>query len=288
MSNYIDLKRFPLLEQIYKLSGSGFPTTEKTNHQDNKFTKLIQKTQVGGSLVDLDLGTKYVPVQDQDLDTPEIQAAPAMKKFEYSIPSDYDAYTNSTEGVSSLDTIQQLLNTYSGNQDTQKPSSEYAPAKSYKGLPQFNKYYDEVEKEDPSAKDYRKILTKLAEVESSFNSGSKNQKGAPAYGYFQMMQGHWGKQNYNNIAAYAGSSIGEFINNPKVQIKAALKMIKELRRSLPQAYIESARQQGYNINGLLGAAWLGGIGGLDDYFKKDYSRSDGHDNVKHRLKETSV
>ena len=69
-----------------------------------------------------------------------------------------------------------------------------------KGLDEFNKWYDEVEKEDPEAKHYRQFLTKMAEQESGFNSAIQNRAGAPAYGYFQFMQD--GKK-YNNITAYA-------------------------------------------------------------------------------------
>lgn len=138
---------------------------------------------------------------------------------------------------------------------------------------EFNKWYDEVEKEDPEAKHYRQFLTKMAEQESGFNSAIQNRAGAPAYGYFQFMQD--GKK-YNNITAYAGTDIETFRNNPKLQIKAAIKLAKSFERGFNKKDLELAAQKGYTKFGLLGGAWLAGNGGVRKYLQGLANPSDRH------------
>lgn len=142
-----------------------------------------------------------------------------------------------------------------------------------KGLDEFNKWYDEVEQEDPEAKNYRQFLTKMAEQESGFNSAIQNRAGAPAYGYFQFMQD--GKK-YNNITAYAGTDIETFRNNPKLQIKAAIKLAKSFERGFNKKDLELAAQKGYTKFGLLGGAWLAGNGGVKKYLQGLANPSDRH------------
>lgn len=142
-----------------------------------------------------------------------------------------------------------------------------------KGLDEFNKWYDEVEREDPEAKHYRQFLTKMAEQESGFNSAIQNRAGAPAYGYFQFMQD--GKK-YNNITAYAGTDVETFRNNPKLQIKAAIKLAKSFERGFNKKDLELAAQKGYTKFGLLGGAWLAGNGGVRKYLQGLANPSDRH------------
>lgn len=142
-----------------------------------------------------------------------------------------------------------------------------------KGLDEFNKWYDEVEQEDPEAKNYRQFLTKMAEQESGFNSAIQNRAGAPAYGYFQFMQD--GKK-YNNISAYAGTDVDTFRNNPKLQIKAAIKLAKQFERGFNKQDLELAAQKGYTKFGLLGGAWLAGNGGVRKYLQGLSNPSDKH------------
>lgn len=142
-----------------------------------------------------------------------------------------------------------------------------------KGLDEFNKWYDEVEKENPEAKNYRQFLTKMAEQESGFNSRIQNRAGAPAYGYFQFMQD--GKK-YNNISAYAGTDIETFRNNPKLQIKAAIKLAKQFERGFNKQDLELAAQKGYTKFGLLGGAWLAGNGGVRRFLQGLGNPSDKH------------
>lgn len=142
-----------------------------------------------------------------------------------------------------------------------------------KGLDEFNKWYDEVEKENPEAKNYRQFLTKMAEQESGFNSRIQNRAGAPAYGYFQFMQD--GKK-YNNISAYAGTDIETFRNNPKLQIQAAIKLAKSFERGFNKRDLELAAQKGYTKFGLLGGAWLAGNGGVRRFLQGLGNPSDKH------------
>lgn len=142
-----------------------------------------------------------------------------------------------------------------------------------KGLDEFNKWYDEVEQEDPEAKNYRQFLTKMAEQESGFNSAIQNRAGAPAYGYFQFMQD--GKK-YNNISAYAGTDVDTFRSNPKLQIKAAIKLAKQFERGFNKQDLELAAQKGYTKFGLLGGAWLAGNGGVRKYLQGLANPSDKH------------
>lgn len=142
-----------------------------------------------------------------------------------------------------------------------------------KGLDEFNKWYDEVEQEDPEAKNYRQFLTKMAEQESGFNSAIQNRAGAPAYGYFQFMQD--GKK-YNNISVYAGTDVDTFRNNPKLQIKAAIKLAKQFERGFNKQDLELAAQKGYTKFGLLGGAWLAGNGGVRKYLQGLANPSDKH------------
>lgn len=142
-----------------------------------------------------------------------------------------------------------------------------------KGEEEFNKWYDEVEKENPEAKDYRQFLTKLAQAESGFDSYIQNKAGAPAYGYFQFMQD--GKK-YNNISAYAGTDIETFRNDPKLQIQAAIKLAKQFEKGFSKEDLELAAQKGYTKFGLLGGAWLAGNGGVRKYLRGLDNPSDKH------------
>lgn len=142
-----------------------------------------------------------------------------------------------------------------------------------KGLDEFNKWYDKVEKENPEARNYRQFLTKMAEQESGFNSAIQNRAGAPAYGYFQFMQD--GKK-YNNISTYAGTDIETFRNNPELQIKAAIKLAKQFEKGFSKQDLELAAQKGYTKFGLLGGAWLAGNGGVRKYLQGLANPSDRH------------
>lgn len=147
---------------------------------------------------------------------------------------------------------------------------ENSTPKVYKGLDSFNKAYDRVEKELPEAKDYRQFLTEVAKHESGYTSAIKN-KNAPAYGYFQFMQDN---NRYNNIRAFAGTDINTFLNNPELQIKAAIKLAKANEKGLSQKDLETAKSKGISKWGLIGGTWLGGLGGLRKYLHNNINVSD--------------
>ena len=141
------------------------------------------------------------------------------------------------------------------------------------GTEEFEKAYDKVEKENPQAKKYRQFLTKMAKAESGFNKSIQNLAGAPAYGYFQFMQD--GKK-YNNISHYANTDIETFRNNPELQIKAALKLAQEFEKGFSQKDLQKAEELGLTKFGLLGGAWLAGVGGVRKYLHQGKNLSDKH------------
>lgn len=157
--------------------------------------------------------------------------------------------------------------------DRDTTSKKYTPSKKYQGLDEFNKAFDEVVAEDNSASKYRDFLTRIAEKESGFNSYIQNQAGAPAYGYFQFMQDG---NRYNNITTYAGTDVETFRNNPKLQIKAAIKLAKDFEKGFSKQDLEEAKKKGYSMNGLLAGAWLGGVEGVRRYLYGMGDPSDKH------------
>lgn len=146
-------------------------------------------------------------------------------------------------------------------------------APTIKGSEEFEQAYNEVEKNNPEAKKYRAFLTKMAQQESGFNKSIQNRAGAPAYGYFQFMED--GKK-YNNISAYAGTDIDTFRNNPKLQIEAAIKLAKSFEQGFNDEDRKLAEQKGFTPFGLLGGAWLGGVGGVRKFLKGQGNPSDRH------------
>lgn len=199
---------------------------------------------------------------------------PEDNKFEFATPEVFSSYN--------IPTVRdEVVTTPVKEEVVEVPKTEEEPVmkrelfsiKPSKGLEEFNKWYDEVEKEDPEAKNYRQFLTKMAEQESGFDSRIQNRAGAPAYGYFQFMQD--GKK-YNNISAYAGTDIETFRNNPKLQIKAAIKLAKAFERGFNKKDLELAAQKGYTKFGLLGGAWLAGNGGVRRYLQGLDNPSDKH------------
>ncbi|MGM9531679.1 transglycosylase SLT domain-containing protein [Intestinibacter sp.] len=141
-----------------------------------------------------------------------------------------------------------------------------------KGTEEFNRIYDEVEEEYPEAAKYRAFLTTVAKYESGFNSKAKN-KNAPAWGYFQFMQDD---NKYNNIKTYAGVDTQTFLDNPKLQIIAAINLAKSMERGFSKEDVAAAESKGITKWGMLGGAWLGGNGGLRRYLLKDENISDKH------------
>lgn len=234
-----------------------FADYEPVKYEDIKYWQNSNPLSTVNS-VSLPDSPKYSPVrEDEQVSTPENEITITYKDYEK--PS----------------------------QQTQRPVM-----KNYKGLADFTKFYDEIVAEDASAANYRDFLTRIAEKESKFDSTIQNTAGAPAYGYFQFMQD--GKK-YNNISTYAGTDIETFRNNPKLQIQAAIKLAKDFERGFSDKDLEAAKSKGYNMNGLLAGAWLGGVKGVKRYLygmgdasDKHWSKSGAGTTVGTRIKEFSA
>lgn len=143
----------------------------------------------------------------------------------------------------------------------------YSETKSEK---RFDEAYNQYENINPEAKKYRGFLKKVAYYESRFDNTAKNPN-APAYGYFQFMQD--GKR-YNNIQAYSGKNINEFINNPITQIDSAVKMVKDIDKQLTDKDIKRMNELGITKEGAYGIAWLSGVGGLRKFIHNGINSSD--------------
>jgi hypothetical protein len=233
-----------------------FMKSDRPTYSNNR----VRKGQEGLQFV------SYTPVESPSINIPRLELGSPDIFSTYNIPITRDepiVVQRKTE-----EPIEQPV-----IKEEQPMKRELFDIKPSKGLDEFNKWYDEVEQEDPEAKNYRQFLTKMAEQESGFNSAIQNRAGAPAYGYFQFMQD--GKK-YNNISAYAGTDVDTFRNNPKLQIKAAIKLAKQFERGFNKQDLELAAQKGYTKFGLLGGAWLAGNGGVRKYLQGLANPSDKH------------
>lgn len=233
-----------------------FMKSDRPTYSNNR----IRKGQEGLRFV------SYTPVESPSIDIPRLELSSPNVFSTYNIPITRDEPIVVQSKVE--EPIEQPV-----IKEEQPMKRELFNIKPSKGLDEFNRWYDEVEQEDPEAKNYRQFLTKMAEQESGFNSAIQNKAGAPAYGYFQFMQD--GKK-YNNISAYAGTDVDTFRNNPKLQIKAAIKLAKQFERGFNKQDLELAAQKGYTKFGLLGGAWLAGNGGVRKYLQGLANPSDKH------------
>ena len=229
-----------------------FMKSDRPTYSNNR----IRKGQEGLQFV------SYIPVESPSIDIPRLELSSPNVFSTYNIPITRD------EPIVVQSKVEEPV-----IKEEQPMKRELFNIKPSKGLDEFNRWYDEVEQEDPEAKNYRQFLTKMAEQESGFNSAIQNKAGAPAYGYFQFMQD--GKK-YNNISAYAGTDVETFRNNPKLQIKAAIKLAKQFERGFNKQDLELAAQKGYTKFGLLGGAWLAGNGGVRKYLQGLANPSDKH------------
>ena len=156
-----------------------------------------------------------------------------------------------------------------------------------RGLAQFNKDFDEALKiggdEAKQLQSRRAVLTHLAQIESTFNSMAKNKK-APAYGYFQFMQGMYNGTNHNNIGRHAKVDVNTFMKSPVLQIRAANSLANEFFASIGKANIEKLHKLGWTDNAILAGAWLGGPGNVIRYATRGIDASDGTDSVGKRMK----
>lgn len=240
-----------------------FMKSDRPTYSNNR----IRKGQEGLRFV------SYTPVESPSIDIPRLELSSPNVFSTYNIPITRDepiVVQSKVEEPIEQPVIKEEQPVIKEEQPMKRELFNIKPSK---GLDEFNRWYDEVEQEDPEAKNYRQFLTKMAEQESGFNSAIQNKAGAPAYGYFQFMQD--GKK-YNNISAYAGTDVDTFRNNPKLQIKAAIKLAKQFERGFNKQDLELAAQKGYTKFGLLGGAWLAGNGGVRKYLQGLANPSDKH------------
>lgn len=261
-------KDFPLVRNSKALNNKRdmrkkFMKSDRPTYSNNR----IRKGQEGLQFV------SYIPVESPSIDIPRLELSSPNVFSTYNIPVTRDepiVVQSKVEEPIEQPVIKEEQPVIKEEQPMKRELFNIKPSK---GLDEFNRWYDEVEQEDPEAKNYRQFLTKMAEQESGFNSAIQNKAGAPAYGYFQFMQD--GKK-YNNISAYAGTDVETFRNNPKLQIKAAIKLAKQFERGFNKQDLELAAQKGYTKFGLLGGAWLAGNGGVRKYLQGLANPSDKH------------
>lgn len=157
-----------------------------------------------------------------------------------------------------------------------------------KGLTQFNRDFDEALKiggnEAAQLQSRRALLTHIAQVESTFNSNIQNKTGAPAYGYFQFMQGPYKGKNYNNIVKHAKVDTNTFRNSPVLQIRAANSLANEFLASIGKSNLDRLHKLGWTDNAIIAGAWLGGPGGVLKYAFRNIDSSDGSDTVGKRMR----
>lgn len=157
-----------------------------------------------------------------------------------------------------------------------------------KGLRDFSTNYNEALKiggnEAKQLQSRRTLLTHLAQVESGFNSFLQNRSGAPAYGYFQFMQGNYKGKNHNNISLYGGVDLNTFRKSPVLQIRAANKLANSFIQSFSKTELNRLHNMGWTDNAIIAGCWLGGPGGVRAYAFNNSNRSDGATTVGARMK----
>lgn len=216
------------------------------DYEDNDFSDMIFNTYVENS----DKEESKIPYSNNDNEK-KIEEPDYLKKWKEEFKNNVSLINENKKRINKFD------------------SSIEIP-KGTKSEDSFNMAFDEYEKINPNAKKYRDFLKKVAFYESRFDSKAKNPN-APAYGYFQFMQD--GKR-YNNISAYSGKSINEFMNNPVIQIDSAVKMINDIDKQLTDNDIKRMNELGISKEGAYGIAWLSGVGGLRKFIHKGINSSD--------------
>lgn len=170
-----------------------------------------------------------------------------------------------------------------------KIQSKLPPLQSSRGLSNFNSFYDQAisQYSDIAAqlKSRRDLFTRIANTESGFQSAIQNKTGAPAFGYFQFMQGYYNGKNHNNIGKYAGVDINTFRNSPVLQIKAANSLANEFLHSFSSTELKRLHDLGWTDNAIIAGAWLGGPNGVRKYaFRNVNSKDAAGDSVGKRMR----
>ena len=155
------------------------------------------------------------------------------------------------------------------------------------GLRNFNLYYDQAIQDGGAdteqLRSRRDLFTHIAQVESTFNSSVKN-RNAPAYGYFQFMQGNYKGTNYNNITRHAKVDLKTFLSSPVLQIHAANSLANEFLNSFGKTNLDRHHSLGWTDNAIIAGAWLGGPGNVIKFAFRGIDSSDGNDSVGSRMR----
>lgn len=244
-----------------------FIKSDRPTYTNNR----VKKNQSGGVLsVDPSIFVSWNNISTSNIKLPEV---------DYTPKSNLDRFLERTENSASINLLGNPKEQEEKQDQKEIPVSREEPivkktplANPSKGNDAFNKIYDELISEMPDAAEYRDFLTTVAKYESGFDSRAKN-KYAPAWGYFQFMQDD---NKYNNIKSYAGVDTQTFLNNPKLQIRAAINLAKAMEKGFTKEDIEAAKSKGISRWGMLGGAWLGGNGGLRKYLLQNINSSDKH------------
>lgn len=177
------------------------------------------------------------------------------------------SYLDSTPQTSQSQTSQPQQTSQPRQSSTNNVQQPKAQMSSNRAI--FEIAFDEVAKSNTEANKYRKFLTQVAERESGFRQRIQNRAGAPAWGYFQFMQSNDGK--YNNIRHYANTNIQTFLNDPKIQINAAIKLARDFENSITSSDKRKALAKGLDLNtekgknAALHAMWLAGPKGFRNW-----------------------
>lgn len=228
-------------------------------------------------------------VSYKQVEAPTYSSTSELPIDRFSRLQQYISNRDSDETTSSSDSEETPTSTFRWHYDPSTKSTsmngQRITTPTITGSQEFEKAYDEVEKSDPDAKNRRALLTQLAKAESSFVKDVQNRGGAPAYGYFQFMQGNYKGKNYNNISTYAGTDIATFRSNAKLQIQAANKLAKQFMNSFSQDELDRMHKMGWTDNAIIAGSWLGGPGGVRAYVFNKSDRDDGATSISKRMKQ---
>lgn len=218
----------------------------------------------------------YTPPADTTTETP---SAKPLNTDE----TDKEETQNKLQYVTALGVDKENYNPVTNTDGSDIPaesnySKRFDLGRSNKSREERFKEFSEAYKQAGADPKYFDFFAKLASEESGFNKSIQNLSGAPAYGYFQFMQGDTtikGKRkSFNNIRAYANTDIETFRNDPVLQIKAAMKLAKEFMSALNDKDKKRAKELGLSDSALLAGAWAGGAGGVKAFLHKNEDRSD--------------
>lgn len=148
----------------------------------------------------------------------------------------------------------------------------------------FNKAFDAVIKQDPSAAKYRNLLSEIAYLESKFIPYIPNRVGA--LGYFQFMPST--RQDLKRMSGINFTD-AQLKNDPELQIKLGIILAKYFENGL-QSDKEAMRNKGITMSGAIAGAWFSGLGskkkrnGVRGYIYYGNNPSDGNMRIREYIR----